>query len=516
MECPKCHTKINHDIKFCPECGFKLQQKDEHTEQVVEKKQQHQAKKKIKVLPILLTVIVLGLAVYGAWQYNLIELPLKTGSHRSQETVSVYPYQDEFGLSILDENLEVVKQNIGANTPGFASPVSYTYPFDKFGVAVVRDQNNLSWLINTEGEVISMGSRFLNIYPYTEMSGPEDIVTSPASFNGVHASNHDDFGRLIDSNGKIIFEIKGEVYPFYQKTVTVFSDQQRNATDYFDMNYGVVDDQGEVIIPVTYADIRVVDNDHFIVKPLHQSNQHYLIDRSEEVIFEFETPGYPAILQTESEFFIGATDIFGNTHVYKEDGSILISVDYETTFFISQDGQYIHSLPSNNEQQQFRVYTIEGDVAFEGMNGTTYHKLNAENWLSYHNYEEFGYIDLDNRESISTSHYSYINDFSFIDQSTIARSLDSEGNLRFYNAQLEEIYLPDTIGGGPYTGYLNGNYILIHRMGGIFYALDSKGSIISNDVKTLIPNGEVTYIQERSGRAYLIDSTSNEILKEKN
>lgn len=516
MECPKCHTKINNDIKFCPQCGFKFGQEDEHTEQVIEKRQEHRTKKKIKVLPILLTVIVLSLAVYGAWQFNLIELPLKTGSHRSQETVSVYPYQDEFGLSILDENLEVIKQNVGTNTPGFASPVSYTYPFDKFGVAVVIDQNYLSWLINTEGEVISMGSRHLNVHPYSAMTGPEDIVTSPASFNGVHTSNHDDIGRLIDSNGDIIFEVKGEIHPFYQKTVTVFSDHHRNTTDYSDMRYGVVDDQGEVIIPVTYADIRVVDNDHFIVRQLHQSNQHYLINRSEEVIFEFETPGYPSILQTESEFYIGATDIFGNTHVYKEDGSTLLSVDYETGFLISQDGQYIHTAPSNNDQQQLSVYTIEGEVVFEGMNDTSYYRLNSENWLAYHNYEEFGYLDLDNRESISTGHYLNINDFSFINQSTIARLLDSEGNLRFYNDQLEEIYLPDTLGAVPYTGYLTGNYVLINRAGGISYALDSKGSIISNDVKTLIPNGEVTYIQEQSGRAYLIDSTSSEILKEKN
>lgn len=516
MECPKCQKIVNHDIKFCPQCGFNFQQESEQIEQVIEERQQYRTKKKSKVLPIILSVFVLGLGVYGAWRNNLIQLALNANGNISQKSVSVYPYEDAFGLSILDENLDVIKQNVGANTPGFVSPVSYSYAFDKFGVAVVKDQNYVNWLINTEGEVISMGSELLNVHPISAMSGYEERVNSPASFNGVHASNHEEIGRLIDSNGEVKFEIKGGILPFYQMMVTVFTDYQPSTSNYSDAKSGVVDDKGEVIIPATYAEIRVVDNDHFIVRQLAQSDKHYLINRSEEIILEFESSVYPSILQTESEFYIGATDIYGNTHVYKEDGSILLSVDYETTFFLSQDGQYIYSSPFNNDQQQFRVYTIEGEVIFEGMNGTSYSNLNAENWLSYHNYEGFGYIDLDNRESTSSNHFLNINSFSFIGQSTIGKLLDSEGNVSFYNAQLEEIYLPDTIGISAFIGYHIGDYVLIHRPNGASYALDSKGSIISDDVKTLIPDGKVTYIQELSGRAYLIESSSGQILKENN
>ena len=189
---------------------------------------------------------------------------------------------------------------------------------------------------------------------------------------------------------------------------------------------------------------------------------------------------------------------------------MLVSLKRSKTLLIK------HYCDFNNDQQQFRVYTIEGEVIFEGMNGTSYSNLNAENWLSYHNYEGFGYIDLDNRESTSSNHFLNINSFSFIGQSTIGKLLDSEGNVSFYNAQLEEIYLPDTIGISAFIGYHIGDYVLIHRPNGASYALDSKGSIISDDVKTLIPDGKVTYIQELSGRAFLIELSSGKILKENN
>lgn len=124
MECPKCQKIVNHDIKFCPQCGFNFQQESEQIEQVIKERQQYRTKKKSKVLPIILSVFVLGLGVYGAWRNNLIQLALNANGNISQKSVSVYPYEDAFGLSILDENLDVIKQNVGANTPGFVSPVS--------------------------------------------------------------------------------------------------------------------------------------------------------------------------------------------------------------------------------------------------------------------------------------------------------------------------------------------------------------------------------------------------------
>ena len=63
-------------------------------------------------------------------------------SVQAAEPITAFPYQDAFGLSILDEKLETIAQDVGINHSEFQAPAIMLSTFDSYGVAVIGGQEN--------------------------------------------------------------------------------------------------------------------------------------------------------------------------------------------------------------------------------------------------------------------------------------------------------------------------------------------------------------------------------------
>lgn len=510
MKCHECHQRIEVQAKYCPYCGSTIEAKElEKASRVAMKTKTTWNRKGILI--ILFLSIFLG-AGFWAWQSDALStIGFK---QKVPKQVIAYPYQDAFGLNILNEDLEVVAQDVGAEVIGFTGPVSYVSRFNEYGVAVVRDQNYLFWLVNHQGEIISEGFNTINSSPFG-ISGPESSYGVSSSINGVHTASNDDKYFLLSTTGDVLFETVGVILPFEGNDVTVLNDYSRshnNGTER--IASGVITDSGEIIIPVKYHYLSVVDNEHFIVKEWEYEDMYRLINRSGQTIIEIDTDTPPVVAHTDNDVFISATNYWGETTVFNINGESILRVPYTTNFSASENGKYLYPSYLEDNSQQYIVYTAEGETHFQGDKIKDYHSVNNNNWLAFSDYSGFGYIDLETRESVQIPYEMNDSYFSFINGTNVGTITNNRGEHVFFNSRLEEIFLPETQLIGHFVQFELNDIVYIYKNKG-FYVLNKDGDILSEDALYAFAHEDSVYIQETNGKAYLLNKDTGKIIKEK-
>src|SRR5699024_7454024 len=155
--------------------------------------------------------------------------------------------------------------------------------------------------------------------------------------------SNDDKYFLINTTGDVLFETVGVILPFEGNDVTVLNDYSRshnNGTER--IASGVITDSGEIVIPVKYHYLSVVDNEHFIVKEWEYDDMYRLIDRSGQTIIQIETDTPPVVAHTDNDVFISATNYWGETTVFNINGESILRVPYITNFSASENGEYLY------------------------------------------------------------------------------------------------------------------------------------------------------------------------------
>lgn len=364
MICPNCGTEMPTGAKFCTKCGAQLKANSSlnHASEAAQLKPTaaspqntpppgleefnqdthvKTSQKKWKT-PVVIGACVVGLAIagFGIWQVLAKEnIVPALGSGSNSKTVRVvkdkkkaakgvvFPYQNGDQLGLMNEKLEIVDEKIG----------NYLYPFNKEGVAVFRtdeDDEYYSGLIDKTGTAV--------VRPIYDSIG--DFYTeggaNPAfqSKNGVMSfyQSGDEEGQtgLIDSKGEIVVPLEeGRNYsPFNGLTLTSY---------YQDEAYGVIDENGEIIIDAIYDQVVVLSEEYIAVKNKDEQMMDILDKKGNMVKENF------AITISRSNFSTDAIPYItyqGGNGMYGVLDEKLKTVLEATSFnapFITDDGKYM-------------------------------------------------------------------------------------------------------------------------------------------------------------------------------
>lgn len=449
----------------------------------------------------ILFSVVFCLEMAGA--YQVLAAP--------EEPIVAYPYQDAFGLSIFDSDLELQVQDVGTGHADFMAPASMRSPFDAYGVAIVADQVSGSWMMNHLGEIISDAYNYIDINP-NSYGSPTQGFEAFSSPNGVHTAGKNGMAYLLAPTGEVIYEVQAIINPFQGKDKTIIYMQE----GYDTTGVGVISDAGEMLVPPKFSQIILVDDFHLLAQAETGDEHWQLLTMLGKTILEFPSINYPSVSRTDEGTFISAVSEYGHTLLYNTLGEVVLSVDHTTSLTVNQAGQYISPVYLENDNDQFKIYTMDGQTFFNGQIGTRYGQINADGKLPYVTDNSFGYINLKTREQEQVATSNSLAYFDFVGQTNVGKMMDNEGYTTFYDAALEEIPLPESYVQGPFQVVELDGIIYIYKQTQGYYVLDSQGVILADDALYARPAGKQLFIQEASGRTYLLDPASGSVTKEKN
>lgn len=435
-------------------------------------------------------------------------------SVQAAEPITAFPYQDAFGLSILDEKLETIAQDVGINHSEFQAPAIMLSTFDSYGVAVIGGQENKTWLVNHQGDIISDGYDYIDMFIWGSDTKDSQPFEAYSSANGIHVAIQDDMSYLLAPTGEVTFEMEGAIDPFVgldQSLVRVFDENDGS------QKIGVLSDSGELLVPRIYDEVILIDGEHFAVREDSYTELWQVINRNGKTIFEFADAYSPLISHTDDAVYISTIDILGYTRIYNLEGETILSLDYKTMLKVSPNGQYIYTHGQLDDEQPYTVFDQNAQTIFKGSIGSNYGSLTNGGRLSFSTSESFGYIDLQNREQKEIPYQISPPSYRFMNDSNLSYLVDGEGFVIFYDANFEEITMEGVPNRMPFRIIGTGDLTFFRKDNGNFYILNGQGLTLSEDAMFATPaQGDLLYVQESSGRTYLIESTTGKIQQEKN
>ena len=160
--------------------------------------------------------------------------------------LEVFPFQSETGIGLIDENLNIVKENIRYNVS----------KFNKFGIAVTNEEMNRFGLVNKEGKELVPPK--YSVLGDSNTSGTNGIKFT-ASRNGSMTASTENDSFIFDTNGKELWSGQNtEIIPFDERTMTTIIDSERKK--------GIVDENGKIIIEPQYSEANVLTDKYIAVK----------------------------------------------------------------------------------------------------------------------------------------------------------------------------------------------------------------------------------------------------------
>jgi hypothetical protein len=255
-----------------------------------------------------------GFKIIDEWGKEIIDKYYDyIGSFRSGRAVTSNRVGDMYYYGYLDrEGKEII-------------PIKYKNAYDfKNGKAIVEIEDNKFALINTLGEI-------LNTYEYS--------FVGPLGDNELLAFSKESEGKkgYINIAGNIIIEPRFTIaLPFERGRAVV------NITEDYSNKYGLIDTQGNFVIPPEYNDINIIGEERAAVGEAIDEDKPYLGSKY-------------AISDINGNFLTGF--IYSNVTSYNE--GFASASEVERTFFIDRSGKEAKDLPKIKGQG---TLTMEGNL----------------------------------------------------------------------------------------------------------------------------------------------------------
>ena len=351
MYCRKCGQKIEEDESFCSNCGTKIEQRED----IFKWNPENKAGKRI-LFPVLIVCLLLGA---GICYFNMRYQYLAVVSDENGK----YGYMNEKGKEIIECKYDDA------------------FSFQKNGLAAVakkagKDANGndlFKWgYINRKGEeVVPLQYDGINVDGFAENGLA--AVAREVGYWGYGAIEYA-WGFINEKGEEVIpcqyydYYVSGDQYrkdAWNEEGIIVVAKKSGiKEGGYPILAYGVIDENGEEIIPCQYDEVKISDSDLIAVRKDSDTDENPsyrwgFINRNNETVIPFtyqyagvfsENGLAPVCKMKEDEYVYGYINELGETAIpfqfdcadnFSENGLALVQNESGYSGFINEKGELI-------------------------------------------------------------------------------------------------------------------------------------------------------------------------------